>query len=79
VLSWFGQIDPAAFDRMIDADVGPRTLSQILERTRFHAAQHLRQVYVSWTGLASSRIGADGRGPGGDRAAGGDLVRTSGQ
>jgi DinB superfamily/Glutaredoxin len=53
VLRWFAEIDPAAFDRTIDADVGPRTLSQILERTRFHAAQHLRQVYVflDWIGI----------------------------
>jgi hypothetical protein len=53
VLSWFSTVDPAAFARTIDADVGPRTLSQILERTRFHNAQHLRQVYVflGWLGI----------------------------
>ena len=39
--------------RIIDADVGPRTLAQVLERTRLHAAQHLRQLYafVEWCGL----------------------------
>ncbi|MDQ3400090.1 MAG: hypothetical protein M3470_03725 [Chloroflexota bacterium] len=42
--------DPARFTRTIDADVGPRTLAQVLERTRLHAGQHLRQLYVflSW-------------------------------
>jgi hypothetical protein len=31
--------------RPLAADVGPRTLAQVLERTRGHAAHHLRQVY----------------------------------
>lgn len=44
--TWYAVIDPARFARMIDADVGPRTLNQVLERTRLHAAQHLRQVYA---------------------------------
>ena len=46
VATWFAQIDEAAFARTIDADVGPRTLGQVLERTRSHAAQHLRQIYA---------------------------------
>src|SRR3954451_14142403 len=51
--AWYTGADPAAFARIIDADVGPRTLVQVLERTRLHAAQHLRQVYafVEWCGL----------------------------
>lgn len=47
--AWYtapGAQDEAAFARVIDADVGPRTLAQVLERTRLHAAQHLRQVYA---------------------------------
>jgi hypothetical protein len=44
--SWYSHIDEDAFTRTIDADVGPRTLNQVLERTRLHAAQHLRQVYA---------------------------------
>jgi hypothetical protein len=44
--TWYAESDAAAFARIIDADVGPRTLSQVLERTRLHAAQHLRQVYA---------------------------------
>jgi glutaredoxin len=42
---WFSEIDPAAFDRPIEADIGERTVAQVLERTRSHAAQHLRQLY----------------------------------
>ena len=44
--TWFAVVDSASFDRTIDADVGPRTLNQVLERTRLHAGQHLRQVYA---------------------------------
>jgi Glutaredoxin len=44
--SWYSHIDEDAFARTIDADVGPRTLNQVLERTRLHAGQHLRQVYA---------------------------------
>lgn len=50
---WFATVDPSAFERQIDTDVGPRTLSQVFERTRSHAAQHLRQLYVflEWVGV----------------------------
>lgn len=44
--SWYSHIDEDAFARTIDADVGARTLNQVLERTRLHAGQHLRQVYA---------------------------------
>ena len=55
--SWFAQIDSAAFERQIEADVGSRTLAQVLERTRSHAAQHLRQLYVflQWIGVEPDR------------------------
>ena len=56
-LSWFATVDEAAFARTIDADVGPRTFAQVMERTRFHAAQHLRQLYVflGWIGVEPDR------------------------
>ena len=45
--AWYAApLDFAAFERLIAADVGPRTLSQVLERTRLHAGQHLRQIYA---------------------------------
>jgi len=45
---WYrgSEADAARFARMIDADVGPRSLAQVLERTRLHAGQHLRQLYA---------------------------------
>jgi Glutaredoxin/DinB superfamily len=44
--SWYAHVDEDAFARTIDADVGPRTLNQVLERTRLHAGHHLRQIYA---------------------------------
>ena len=44
--AWYEVVDPRAFEKTIDADVGPRTLMQVLERTRLHSAFHLRQVYA---------------------------------
>jgi hypothetical protein len=45
--AWYvAPLDAAAFRRSIDADVGSRTLTQVLERTRLHAGQHLRQIYA---------------------------------
>jgi hypothetical protein len=45
--AWYAApLDDAAFGRTIEADVGPRTLTQVLERTRLHAGQHLRQIYA---------------------------------
>ncbi|MBX5493288.1 MAG: DinB family protein [Chloroflexi bacterium] len=46
VATWYAVREPERFARVIDADVGPRTLTQVLDRTRHHAAQHLRQVYA---------------------------------
>jgi hypothetical protein len=54
LVTWYTPpLDPAAFSRTIDADVGPRTLAQVLQRTRLHAAQHLRQLYafLGWFGV----------------------------
>ena len=49
--------DAARFARTIDADVGPRTLVEALQRTRLHAAQHLRQVYafLGWLDVTSDQ------------------------
>jgi len=44
--TWYAVVDADASARTIDADVGPRTLNQVLERTRLHAGQHLRQLYL---------------------------------
>jgi hypothetical protein len=45
--AWYvAPLDTAAFARTIEADVGSRTLTQVLERTRLHAGQHLRQIYA---------------------------------
>ena len=44
--AWFNVVDAQAFEATIDADVGPRTLMQVLERTRLHSSFHLRQVYA---------------------------------
>jgi len=57
--AWYGAEppDPAVFSRILDADVGPRTLEQVLQRTRLHAGQHLRQLYAfhSWLGVTSDQ------------------------
>lgn len=44
--AWYDHVDAAAFEATIEADVGPRTLMQVLERTRLHSSFHLRQVYA---------------------------------
>jgi hypothetical protein len=44
--AWFKITDPAAFERTIEADGGPRTFMQVLERTRLHLSFHLRQLYA---------------------------------
>lgn len=59
---WFAEVEPAAFARTIEADVGERTLAQVLERTRSHAAQHLRQLYefLRWCEIEPDRpLGPD--------------------
>jgi len=55
--SWYREIDQAAFDRPIYTDDGPRPLALVFERTRGHAAQHLRQVYefLRWCDIEPDR------------------------
>jgi DinB superfamily/Glutaredoxin len=43
---WFEGIDPAEYARVIDVYYGPQSGHDLLERTTWHAAQHLRQLYV---------------------------------
>ena len=63
VTAWYADAEPADFARIIDADVGPRTLAQVLERTRSHAAQHLRQLYafLEWCDVAPAERVTDER------------------
>jgi hypothetical protein len=42
---WFARHAPAAYDRVIAVYYGPQTGHDLLERTTWHAAQHLRQLY----------------------------------
>ncbi len=55
--NWYRAIDQAAFDREIETTDGPRTLGLIFERTRSHAAQHLRQLYefLRWCSIEPDR------------------------
>jgi glutaredoxin len=60
--SWYQEIDPAAFDREIETSDGPRSLGLVFERTRSHAAQHLRQLYefLRWCEIEPDRpLGRD--------------------
>ncbi len=43
---WFEGAAPDEFTRVIKVYYGPQTGHELLERTAWHAAQHLRQLYV---------------------------------
>src|SRR3989442_5955759 len=43
---WFEGAAPAEFERVIRVYYGPQSGHDLLERTTWHAAQHLRQLYV---------------------------------
>ena len=43
---WFEGAAPEEFKRVIKVYYGPQTGHELLERTAWHAAQHLRQLYV---------------------------------
>ncbi|MGH7278559.1 MAG: DinB family protein, partial [Candidatus Rokuibacteriota bacterium] len=43
---WFEGTDTGEYARMIDVYYGPQSGHDLLERTTWHAAQHLRQLYV---------------------------------
>ena len=43
---WFEGASPSEFRRVIKVYYGPQSGHDLLERTTWHAAQHLRQLYV---------------------------------
>ena len=46
ITGWFEGASPAEFQRVIKVYYGPQSGHDLLERTTWHAAQHLRQLYV---------------------------------
>jgi len=43
---WFEGAAPTEFERVVQVYYGPQSGHDLLERTTWHAAQHLRQLYV---------------------------------
>ena len=43
---WYHQAPAESFEWVVDTYYGPQTVWGLLERTTWHAAQHLRQVYA---------------------------------
>ena len=43
---WYHEAPAEAFDWVVDTYYGPQTVWGLLERTTWHAAQHLRQLYA---------------------------------
>ena len=50
---WFERAPAGAFEQVVDTYYGPQTAHELFERTTWHAAQHLRQLYVflGWMGI----------------------------
>jgi hypothetical protein len=48
---WFEGAAPGEYARVIDVYYGPQSGHELLERTAWHAAQHLRQLYALVEGL----------------------------
>jgi DinB superfamily len=46
ITGWFEGASPSEFERVIKVYYGPQSGHDLLERTTWHAAQHLRQLYV---------------------------------
>ena len=46
ISGWFEGASPAEFERIIKVYYGPQSGHDLLERTTWHAAQHLRQLYI---------------------------------
>jgi hypothetical protein len=44
--TWFSAATPDDYARVVDVYYGPQAGHELLERTVWHAAQHLRQLYV---------------------------------
>jgi uncharacterized damage-inducible protein DinB len=45
VAGWFEGTPPEAYARVVPVYYGPQSAHELLERTTWHAAQHLRQLY----------------------------------
>jgi len=50
---WLSRAPANVFERVVNTYYGPQTAHELLERTAWHAAQHLRQLYVflGWMGV----------------------------
>lgn len=50
---WLGRAPAELFERVVNTYYGPQTAHELLERTTWHAAQHLRQLYafLGWMGV----------------------------
>ena len=46
ISGWFEGASAREFERVIRVYYGPQSAHELLERTTWHAAQHLRQLYV---------------------------------
>jgi len=46
ITGWFEGASPREFERVIKVYYGPQSGHDLLERTTWHAAQHLRQLYA---------------------------------
>src|SRR3989442_596656 len=46
ITGWFEGASPREFERVIKVYYGPQSGHDLLERTTWHAAQHLRQIYA---------------------------------
>jgi hypothetical protein len=53
---WFEGAAPSEYRRVIDVYYGPQSGHDLLERTTWHAAQHLRQLHVMLTELDVSAL-----------------------
>lgn len=51
LVQWFAEHAGESFSRTIQTYYGPQSLHALLERTAWHAAQHLRQVYALLEGM----------------------------
>ena len=58
IAGWFDGAGHDEFDRMLQIYYGPQSGHDLLERTTWHAAQHLRQLYV-----LAERVGVTPRDP----------------
>ena len=54
VKRWWAQQGGRSFEEMVSTYYGPQSLHDLLERTTWHSAQHVRHVmlFLSWIGIA---------------------------